>query len=401
MTRRIRRLGDTLPRKLHDGHDDTMFTMIDRRPRHLTTASRGSRRSRRWGKGLCRAGTSCSSCHRAHREVTVAACGIVTTLGTISARVKKTGPQWIVGGAEAGVRLDKFLAAPERLGSRGKAVAALERGKVFVGSKRRTSLMLRGAWCLATSCASGPTARQREATAAHGSLGRPRHRLRRRRAAGRQQAAGHPVGPARAQPGRSVRLRPDRAATPLARQAAAVCRPSHRSGHVGARRVRQGPGVAAAVEGAVRATSARAHISGRGLRASIAAGRHMARRARVGHEGVDPEGDSPKRPQRTEAIAEYRVVESFKDTSLIEVRLRTGRRNQIRLQSRLRGHTLVGEQRYVYGPDTLRPIPFGRQALHAYRLEFEHPQDGRALAFEAPLPPDLVDLLTRLRRARD
>jgi 23S rRNA pseudouridine1911/1915/1917 synthase len=81
------------------------------------------------------------------------------------------------------------------------------------------------------------------------------------------------------------------------------------------------------------------------------------------------------------------------------VSLRTGRRNQIRIQARLRGHTLVGEARYIYGPDTLRPIEFGRQALHAYRLTIRHPEDDRELDFEAPLPRDLLDLLTRLRRA--
>ena len=82
-------------------------------------------------------------------------------------------------------------------------------------------------------------------------------------------------------------------------------------------------------------------------------------------------------PRGTEAIADYRVVDTFRDASLIEVRLRTGRRNQIRLQSRLRGHTLVGEQRYTCGPDSLRTIAFPRQALHAYRLEIEHPSDRR------------------------
>jgi 23S rRNA pseudouridine1911/1915/1917 synthase len=105
-------------------------------------------------------------------------------------------------------------------------------------------------------------------------------------------------------------------------------------------------------------------------------------------------------PRGTEAVSEYRVVESFRDASLVEVRLRTGRRNQIRLQARLRGHTLVGEERYVYGPETLRPIPFGRQALHASRLGCLHPEDGRPLLFEAPLPDDLNGLLLTLRRAR-
>jgi 23S rRNA pseudouridine1911/1915/1917 synthase len=102
-------------------------------------------------------------------------------------------------------------------------------------------------------------------------------------------------------------------------------------------------------------------------------------------------------PRGKEAVAEYRVIESFSDTSLIEVRLHTGKRNQIRIQARLRGHTLVGEQRYTYGPAHLRPIEFPRQALHAHRLVFQHPADGRELRFEAPLPEDFRALLKRLR----
>jgi len=108
----------------------------------------------------------------------------------------------------------------------------------------------------------------------------------------------------------------------------------------------------------------------------------------------------PTDPRGNEAVSHYRVIESFASASLIEVALRTGRRNQIRIQARLRGHTLVGEDRYTYGPDSLRPIDFGRQALHALRLTLRHPTDSRRLAFEATLPADFVDLLTRLRRQR-
>mgnify|MGYP001162056638 CR=1 FL=1 len=90
-------------------------------------------------------------------------------------------------------------------------------------------------------------------------------------------------------------------------------------------------------------------------------------------------------------------VRRLRGASLIEVRLVTGRRNQIRLQARLRGHTLVGEQRYVYGPDDLRSIPFPRQALHAHRLSFLHPMTQQPMTFEAPLPPDMVELIDRLR----
>jgi 23S rRNA pseudouridine1911/1915/1917 synthase len=105
----------------------------------------------------------------------------------------------------------------------------------------------------------------------------------------------------------------------------------------------------------------------------------------------------PRDPRGKDAVCRYEVLERFAGTSLIEVRLETGKRNQIRLQARLRSHTLVGEQRYVYGPEELRPIQFGRQALHAYRLAFEHPVSGEALRFEAPIPADLADLLAQLR----
>ena len=105
-------------------------------------------------------------------------------------------------------------------------------------------------------------------------------------------------------------------------------------------------------------------------------------------------------PRAAEAISQYKVVETFGSTSLIEVRLTTGKRNQIRIQARLRGHTLVGEVRYTFGPDELRPIPFKRQALHAWRLGFVHPAEQKPVMFEAPLPDDMKKLLAELRRQR-
>src|ERR1700704_5920438 len=47
-------------------------------------------------------------------------------------------PEWTVGSGEGGLRLDKFLAAPDRAGSRPRAAAALERGKVFVNDREMT-----------------------------------------------------------------------------------------------------------------------------------------------------------------------------------------------------------------------------------------------------------------------
>jgi 23S rRNA-/tRNA-specific pseudouridylate synthase len=108
----------------------------------------------------------------------------------------------------------------------------------------------------------------------------------------------------------------------------------------------------------------------------------------------------PRDPRGTEAICDYRVIEAFEKASLIEVTLQTGKRNQIRIQARLRGHTLVGEQRYTYGPEELRPMEFARQALHAHSLAFEHPLDGRRMRFEAPMPEDMRKLVAALRKGR-
>ena len=86
---------------------------------------------------------------------------------------------------------------------------------------------------------------------------------------------------------------------------------------------------------------------------------------------------------------------------MVEVRLHTGKRNQIRIQAALRGHPLVGEQRYTgpHGIDARAAATPGirRQALHAWRLGFAHPADGRPLVFEAPLPDDMAALIAHLR----
>jgi 23S rRNA pseudouridine1911/1915/1917 synthase len=102
-----------------------------------------------------------------------------------------------------------------------------------------------------------------------------------------------------------------------------------------------------------------------------------------------------------EAISHYCVVETFGTAaSLLEVRLETGKQNQIRVQAQLHGHALVGERRYVDSAEAEEDpdvVPFDRQALHAYRLAFRHPADGRELRFEAPVPKDLAELIEGLR----
>ena len=83
------------------------------------------------------------------------------------------------------------------------------------------------------------------------------------------------------------------------------------------------------------------------------------------------------------------MLEAFDAATLVEVRLETGKQNQIRIQAQLHGHPLVGERRYVDEDVRRHGVPFARQALHALRLSFRHPADDRLLRFEAPLPADL------------
>ena len=105
----------------------------------------------------------------------------------------------------------------------------------------------------------------------------------------------------------------------------------------------------------------------------------------------------PGDARAVDAVSRYRVVEQLSGAALVEVRLVTGKRNQIRVQAALRGHPLVGEQMYttLAIDDCIR---FGRQALHAWRLAFEHPVTGKRIECTAPLPEDLEGLLARLRR---
>ena len=117
--------------------------------------------------------------------------------------------------------------------------------------------------------------------------------------------------------------------------------------------------------------------------------------------GRDP-GDRKKmsaRARRTRSAA-TRVTKSLQmpGVSLIHVAILTGRTHQIRVHLSEIGHPIVGDA--VYGglrrrvAGDLRPLlALERPFLHAGRLVFHHPADGRKMEFEAPLPPDLQSVL--------
>ncbi|MDW7710027.1 MAG: RluA family pseudouridine synthase [Deferrisomatales bacterium] len=97
----------------------------------------------------------------------------------------------------------------------------------------------------------------------------------------------------------------------------------------------------------------------------------------------------------TEAVTHYRVAEHLRAATLLEVRLESGLKNQIRVQFRAVGHPLVGDRHYA--EEEAREARLQRQALHAWKLSFLHPVTGRPVSFEAPLARDMGALVARLR----
>lgn len=91
------------------------------------------------------------------------------------------------------------------------------------------------------------------------------------------------------------------------------------------------------------------------------------------------------------AITHYRVRQRWQDTTLVEVRLETGRRNQIRVHLADLGHPILGDPRYRRDLATHRAWPYRRIALHAESLGFVHPTDGQAMRFVAPWPQEFRD----------
>ncbi|MCA3181198.1 MAG: RluA family pseudouridine synthase [Burkholderiaceae bacterium] len=92
------------------------------------------------------------------------------------------------------------------------------------------------------------------------------------------------------------------------------------------------------------------------------------------------------------AVTHVERLASVERAATLECRLETGRTHQIRVHLAHRGHPLVGDA--LYGGRTR--AGFARQALHAWRLELEHPASGAPMAFASPLPDDLVALLVAL-----
>jgi 23S rRNA pseudouridine1911/1915/1917 synthase len=82
-----------------------------------------------------------------------------------------------------------------------------------------------------------------------------------------------------------------------------------------------------------------------------------------------------------EAITHYEVIKDMKEFSFLDVKIDTGRKNQIRVHLKELGHTVVGDEKYHAEKN-----PIARLGLHAYALEFTHPLTQKKFRFYAELP---------------
>ena len=94
------------------------------------------------------------------------------------------------------------------------------------------------------------------------------------------------------------------------------------------------------------------------------------------------------------AVTHFHVLGRAPGYTLVRVQLETGRTHQIRVHFAALGYPVAGDVQYG-GRE--RPEGLERQFLHAARLDFPHPQDGRQMSFTSPLPPELAAFLAGLR----
>jgi 23S rRNA pseudouridine1911/1915/1917 synthase len=126
-------------------------------------------------------------------------------------------------------------------------------------------------------------------------------------------------------------------------------------------------------------------------------------RTQYGRHPVHRKKFSSKVTTGKPAVTHWEIVEALHEAALVRFRLETGRTHQIRVHASDHGFALVGDPVYGHKPrdERLAEVArtLGRQALHAATLAFDHPATGTRLAFESPLPADLVAARAALARS--
>jgi len=128
--------------------------------------------------------------------------------------------------------------------------------------------------------------------------------------------------------------------------------------------------------------------------------------APIGRDPADRQKMSTRARRARTAVTRVTWARHFKGVSLLKVAIATGRTHQIRVHLSAIGHPVVGDPTYggVHRrvPYDLRSIQrLERPFLHAARLAFTHPADGRRVEFDSPLPPDLESVVDEIAVAQE
>lgn len=119
--------------------------------------------------------------------------------------------------------------------------------------------------------------------------------------------------------------------------------------------------------------------------------------APIGRSSTDRKKMSVTGINSKDAISYFEVIDHFDQYTLLKVDLNTGRTHQIRVHMKYIGHPIVGDKQYGTGSEEAN-LYLGRQFLHAYRLEFDHPISGQRLIIEDDLPTDLKETISRVSK---
>ena len=136
----------------------------------------------------------------------------------------------------------------------------------------------------------------------------------------------------------------------------------------------------------------------------VQAGRRID--AAIGRDPKDRQKMSTRARRARSAVTRVTWARHFKGVSLLKVAIATGRTHQIRVHLSAIGHPIVGDPTYggVHRrvPGDLRAVMrLERPFLHAARLSFTHPTDGRRVDFDSPLPPDLESVVDEIIEAQE
>lgn len=95
-------------------------------------------------------------------------------------------------------------------------------------------------------------------------------------------------------------------------------------------------------------------------------------------------------PLGQNAVTHYEVLKEFKNYSLVQCKLETGRTHQIRVHMAYADHPLLGDSLYNTNNDA--NLFISRQALHSYKMEFVHPITKNKILLDAEIPEDMQKL---------